>query len=101
MVQATGTWVLLKDPREKKAKLDLIVPSQYKESQAERELETISHILDVVSVGDLVRDPHLKIAKTVMIDTRAQFTAINTAKQGEDEEFVIVLQENQIVAVLA
>jgi hypothetical protein len=35
-----------------------------------------------------------------MIDTRAQFTAINTVKDGE-EEFVIVLQENQIVAVLS
>jgi hypothetical protein len=100
MVQAIGTWVLLKDPREKKTKLDLIVPSAYKESQAAQELETISHILEVVSVGDLVRDQNLKIAKTVMIDTRAQFTAINTVKDGE-EEFVIVLQENQIVAVLS
>jgi hypothetical protein len=102
MIKATGTWILCKDPRPKVNTdsdiilLDSTVKSMNKD---ERRLET--NILEVLSVGPLVRDENLKNlepGRFVSADTRAGIGIV--PMDIKETESVLVIQENQVMFIL-
>ena len=97
---ATGTWVILKDPRERKADSVIELLNETKDRIAEEESDTLSHnVLEIISVGPHVRDRDLMLkAGKVAVDPRTPVAMIATDK--DKDEHVLVVQENQIMMVL-
>lgn len=97
---ATGTWVVLKDPREKKADTIIELLDETKDRLAQEDSDTLSHnVLEVLSVGPHVRDRDLILEKgKVAVDPRTPVAMISTDKDGD--EYVLVVQENQIMMVI-
>jgi hypothetical protein len=104
-MQATGTWIVLKDPRKLKKPSDIILLDSTKESMSIDSDAIPTNILEVLSVGELVRDTQLKdsVGKKVIVDPRMPpcLVALEDKKDKDDfVEMVIVVQENQILMVI-
>lgn len=97
---ATGTWVILKDPREKKVESLVELLDETKDRIAEEQSDTLSHnVLEIISVGPHVRDRDLMLESgKVAVDPRTPVAMIATDK--DKDEHVLVVQENQIMMVL-
>lgn len=101
-MKATGTWVVLKDPREKKEESVIQLLDETKDRIAEDTDNIQTNILEVLSAGEHCKDKMLfeKGAK-VIIDPRMPVAVINTQEDhSKEEEYVLVVQENQIMVVL-
>jgi len=96
-MKATGTWIALIDPREKKKKSSIIKLTKEAESQLEEDqLEEIkTNILKVHSAGERVLDSRIKSGKMVIVDPRMPFAVVH----DKDEVSYLVVQENQIMMV--
>ena len=96
-MKATGTWVALVDPREKKKESSIIKLSKEVKSQLEEDqIEEIkTNILEVHSAGEKVLDSRIKSGKMVIVDPRMPFAVVH----DKDEVAYLVVQENQIMMV--
>lgn len=104
-MQATGTWIVLKDPRILKTPSDIILLDSTKKANEQDDSGIPTNILEVLSVGDLVRDPKIKdsVGKKVLVDPRMPMALVYLEDKKEKNEVVpmaIVVQENQIMLVL-
>ena len=100
---ATGTWVILKDPREKEEDNGIILLDETKNRIAQKTSEELTtNILEVVSAGRHCKD--LKLFKTgakVILDPRMPCAVINTEMhEDKEDDYVLVVQENQVMVVL-
>ena len=96
-MKATGTWIALIDPREKKKKSSIIKLTKEAESQLEEDqIEKIkTNILEVHSAGERILDSRIKPGKMVLVDPRMPFAVVH----DKDEVSYLVVQENQIMMV--
>jgi len=96
-MKATGTWIALIDPREKKKESSIIKLTQRAESQLEEDqIEKIkTNILEVHSAGERILDSRIKPGKMVLVDPRMPFAVVH----DKDEVAYLVVQENQIMMV--
>lgn len=98
-MKATGTWVILKDPREKQEESIIQLLDETKKRMQEESEDLNTNILEVVSAGEHCRDKELfKPGSKVILDPRMPVAVINTSEN--EEEFVLVVQENQVMMVL-
>jgi hypothetical protein len=97
-MKATGTWVVLEDPREKlpESKIELLDGTKDAMRQDADNIE--SNILTIVSVGERVLDSKIVEGKKALLDPRMPVAIL--AIDDLEEEFVLVAQENQIMGVL-
>lgn len=98
-MQATNSWIHLKDPRPKKEK-GVIILSKEQEKRLQEDTDSLlGNVLEVVSVGSMVRDENIRAAvgKMVVVDTRMP---VYFAPTDEEGSVVIVVPENQILGVL-
>jgi len=97
-MKATGTWVVLEDPREKlpESKIELLDGTKDAMRQDADNIE--SNILTIVSVEERVLDSKIVEGKKALLDPRMPVAIL--AIDDLEEEFVLVAQENQIMGVL-
>lgn len=93
-MQATGTWVLLKDPTPKQESSPIILTEDQRKRLRE-EQDFRKNLFEIHSVGPEVRDKNLHQAFSVAIDPRPQGLMVTI---GEEE--LIVVQENQIICIV-
>lgn len=102
MIKATGTWILCKDPRPKvNTNSDIILLDQTVESMKKDERRLETNILEVLSVGPLVRDQNLlalQEGSKISVDTRPGIGIVPIDE--ENDEDVLVVQENQVMFIL-
>ena len=101
-MKATGTWVVLKDPREKKEESVIQLLDETKDRIARDTNDIQTNILEVLSAGDHCRDLRLfEEGAKIILDPRMPVAVINIEEDKEkDDEYVLVVQENQIMIVL-
>ena len=102
-VQATGTWVILEDPRPKEKKENIVhLLKETSEYMAEQKLaQRVFHT--VLSVGPNCADKRLKTGSVVVVDPRMPgvLVAVNEIEKNSDvDEVVAVVQENQIIMIV-
>tara|TARA_R110002020_G_scaffold165581_2_gene353071 strand:+ start:2991 stop:3284 length:294 start_codon:yes stop_codon:yes gene_type:complete len=97
-MKATGTWVVLEDPREKlpESKIELLDGTKDAIRQDADNIE--SNVLTILSVGERVLDSKIVEGKKALLDPRMPVAIL--AIDDLEEEFVLVAQENQIMGVL-
>ena len=97
--KATGTWVALEDPREKKQESQIYIPDEVKQRELEDPNMIKTNILTIHSAGAgaVKQESRLQPGRQVVVDPRAGFlvTAIDEVK----EEYLIVVPYNQLVMV--
>ena len=78
-MKATGTWIALLDPREKKeAKPVIHLSKEAKASMEEDKMDEIkTNILKVHSVGDRVQDKNIIEGAMVVVDPRIPFAVVH------------------------
>lgn len=98
-MQASNMWVVLKDPREHKKeapKLIKLTPEQQAELDREDLEKSIStNLLEVISKGNAVKDPHIIPGCTVAVDPRQPAIILPV----NNDESVLVVAESQIMVV--
>ena len=101
-MKATGTWVVLKDPREKKEESVIQLLDETKDRIAKDTDNIQTNILEVLSAGEHCKDSKLFVEGVkVIIDPRMPVAVINIEQdESKEEKFVLVVQENQIMIVL-
>jgi len=104
-MQATGTWIVLKDPRKLETPSEIILLDSTMKAIEQDDSGIPTNILEVISVGELVRDASIKgsVGKKVLVDPRMPMALVYTEdKKSKNDivEMVIVVQENQIMMVL-
>jgi len=100
---ATGTWVILKDPRKKEEESVIHLLNETKDRIAqEKSSELTTNILEVVSAGEHCRDLKLfKLGAKVILDPRMPCAVINIEEnEDKEDDYVLVVQENQVMMVL-
>lgn len=99
-MEATGTWVILKDPRKTRLEeTSLVVLSEATKREIAEEEALKTNQLEILSVGELVKDKKIKVGKLACVDTRVPFLLIPEDPNAVPVVNVIVVQENQIFAV--
>jgi len=100
---ATGTWVLLKDPREEQQESVIQLLDETKDRIAQDRSDDLNtNILEVISAGEHCRDIKLfEPGAKVILDPRMPCAVVNV-EENEDKEdkYVLVVQENQVMMVL-
>jgi len=101
-MKATGTWVVLKDPREKKEESVIQLLDETKDRIASDTDNIQTNMLEVLSAGEHCRDSKLFVeGAKVILDPRMPVAVINIEEDEEkDDNYVLVVQENQIMIVL-
>jgi predicted nucleic acid-binding protein len=96
-MKATGTWIALLDPREKKEDKPLIYLSkEAKASMEEDKMDEIkTNILEVHSVGERLQDKSIVKGSMVIVDPRIPFAVVHDSK----ENAYLMIQENQVMMV--
>ena len=101
-MKATGTWVILKDPREKQEESIIQLLDETKDRMAKEADNIQTNILEVLDAGDHCRDRALfEEGAKVVLDPRMPVAVINIQEdESKENEYVLVVQENQVMLVL-
>ena len=101
-MKATGTWVILKDPREKQEESIIQLLDETKDRMAKEADNIQTNILEVLDAGDNCRDRALfEEGAKVVLDPRMPVAVINIQEdESKEDEYVLVVQENQVMLVL-
>jgi hypothetical protein len=98
MIKATGTWIVLEDPREKLPESSIKLLDSTKNDMLQEAESVEGNILTILSVGERVLDSKIVEGKKAVLDPRMPLAIL--AIDDIQEEFVLVAQENQIMGVL-
>ena len=98
--KATGQWVAILDPREKKVESKIELLEETKAAMKQGDLDGLNtNQFKVHSAGDEVHNQRLKESGiTVIIDPRMPLQAV-IMDEGGDEASVFLVQESQVMMI--